>query len=97
MAQKAKMKYTYFTNAIILPDGTRKYIRAKTQDDLDEKVLQTQILMQSSVDICSVETFGHFAPMWFDIYKKPPAVRPTQGYAGQNLSFNCPPYRNAPW
>lgn len=71
MASKAKKKYTYLTKALLMPDGTRKYIRAKTQEELDEKVLQAQILMKSGVDICSEETFGHFAQMWFDIYKKP--------------------------
>ena len=54
-----------------MPDGTRKYIRAKTQKELDEKVLQARILIKSGVDICSEETFGHFTQMWFDIYKKP--------------------------
>ena len=23
------------------------------------------------MDICSEETFGHFAQMWYDLYKKP--------------------------
>lgn len=50
---------------------TRKYIRAKTREELDEKVLQAQILVKSGVDICGEETFGYFAQMWFDIYKKP--------------------------
>ena len=71
MASKAKKKYTYLTKALLMPDGTRKYIRAKTQEELDEKVLQAQILVKSGVYICSEETFGHFAQMWFDIYKKP--------------------------
>lgn len=71
MASKAKKKYTYLTKALLMPDGTRKYIRAKTQEELDEKVLHAQILVKSGVDICSEETFGHFAQMWFDIYKKP--------------------------
>lgn len=53
-----------------MPDGTRKYIRAKTQEELDEKVLQAQILVKSGVDICNEETFGHFAQMRFDMYKK---------------------------
>lgn len=71
MATKAKKKYEYLTKALQLPDGTRKYIRAKTQEELDEKVLQAQILVKSGVDICNEETFGHFAQIWFDIYKKP--------------------------
>ena len=72
MAKAAsKKKYNYLTKAIQLPDGTRKYIRAKTQAELDEKVLKAQILVNSGVDICSEETFGHFAQMWYDLYKKP--------------------------
>lgn len=67
----AKKKYNYLTKAVQLPDGTRKYIRAKTQTELDEKVLKAQILVNSGVDICSEETFGHFAQMWYDLYKKP--------------------------
>ncbi len=60
MATKTKKKYTYLTKAIQMPDGTRKYFRAKTQEELDEKVLKAQILVNSGVDICSEETFGHF-------------------------------------
>ena len=67
----AKKKYNYLTKALQLPNGTRKYIRAKTQAELDEKVLKAQILVNSGVDICSEETFGHFAQMWYDLYKKP--------------------------
>lgn len=69
--KKARKKYEYLTKAILLPDGTRKYFRAKTQKELDEKVMKAQILVNSGVDICSEETFGHFAQMWYDMYKKP--------------------------
>lgn len=75
MASKAKKNYTYFTKAVQLPDGTRKYLRGKTQEELDEKVLQVQILVKAGVDVCSEETFGHLAQMWFDIYKKPISVK----------------------
>ena len=71
MAGKAKKKYEYLTKVLQMPDGTRKYIRAKTQEEPDNKVLEAQILMKAGVDICSEETFGHFAQLWFDIYKKP--------------------------
>lgn len=68
---KAKKKYQYLTKAIVMPDGTRKYFRAKTQKELDEKVMKAQILVNAGVDICNEETFGHFAQMWYDMYKKP--------------------------
>ena len=66
-----KKDYQYFTKAVQMPDGKRKYFRARTQEELDEKVLKAQILIRSGVDICSEETFGHFSQMWYDLYKKP--------------------------
>jgi len=71
MAKNVKKKYEYFKKAITLPNGTRKYIYGKTQAELGEKVLREQILLNAGVDIGSEETFGHFAQVWFDIYKKP--------------------------
>ena len=73
MSEKTKKKsqYQYHTKTLQMPDGSRKYIRAKTQEELDEKVLAARILMKSGVDIGSDETFGHFAQTWYDIYKKP--------------------------
>ncbi len=67
----SRKKYQYLKKAITLPNGTRKYIYGKTQEELDEKVLKEQILVRAGVDVCSEETFGHFAQMWYDIYKKP--------------------------
>ena len=37
MENTPKKKYKYKTKAIQLPDGTRKFLRAKTQEELDEK------------------------------------------------------------
>lgn len=68
---QSKKDYQYFTKAVQMPDGKRKYFRARTQEELDEKVLKAQILIRSGVDICSEETFGHFSQMWYDLYKKP--------------------------
>ncbi len=48
-----KKKYQYFTKAIAMPDGTRKYFRATTQQKLDEKVIKAQILVNAGVDICN--------------------------------------------
>ena len=44
-----------------MPDGTRKYFWARTQAELDEKVMKAQILVNAGVDICSEETFAHFS------------------------------------
>ncbi len=66
-----KKKYTYVTKALTLPDGSRKFIRAATQEELDEKVMKELILINAGVDISSRETFGHFAQMWYELYKEP--------------------------
>lgn len=71
MAGKAKKKYKYLTKAVQMPDGSRKFFRAKTQAELDAKVMKAQILVNAGVDICSEETFAHFSQMWYDLYKKP--------------------------
>lgn len=69
--KKPKKKYEYLTKAITMPDGTRKFFRAKTQKELDKKILCAQIMVNAGVDICSEETFGQFAQTWYDLYKKP--------------------------
>lgn len=68
---QAKKNYQYLTKAVQMPDGTRKYFRARTQAELDEKVMKAQILVNAGVDICSEETFAHFSQIWYDLYKKP--------------------------
>lgn len=92
MATKAKKKYTYLTKAIQLPDGTRKYIRGKDQKELEEKVLKAQIMVNAGVDICSEETFGHFAQMWYDIYKKPYLRENSQNAIKYVLNQHILPY-----
>ena len=67
LSAKGKKKYQYHTKAIQMPDGTRKYIRAKTKEELEQKVLEAQLLMKSGVDISSDETFAQFAQTWFDV------------------------------
>ena len=64
-------KYSYKRKTLLLPNGERKDLYAKTQEELDDKVMEIRILTRSGVDVCSEETFGHFAQMWYDIYKKP--------------------------
>lgn len=63
--------YQYVRKSIMLPNGERKDLYARTQEELDDKVMEVRILTHSGVDVCSEETFGHFAQMWYDVYKKP--------------------------
>ena len=69
--KKSQGKCHYFTKSIPLPDGRRKYVRAKTQEELDAKVQEFQDLLRVGVDISNDMTFGEFTQQWYDVYKKP--------------------------
>lgn len=69
--KEEKKSYRYFTKAITCPDGTRKYIRAKTQKELDAKVRAAMLELDKGVNINDNTTFGELAQMWLDIVKKP--------------------------
>lgn len=68
---KTDKKYQYFTKAIPLPDGRRKFIRAKTQEELDAKVQELLKLQSVGVDISQDMRFGAFVQQWYDVYKRP--------------------------
>lgn len=69
-------KNKLFTKAIPLPDGTRKYVRAKTKEELDEKVTKLKLELHAGVNIKAGTTFAELAQLWFDTYKRP-RLRPS--------------------
>ena len=72
--------YHYLTKAVTLPDGKRKYIRAKTRRELDKKVLEFQIsLARNDIFISPDITVEQLATLWLEKVKKP-SVKP-QSYA----------------
>lgn len=89
---KAK-EYKYLTKAIPLPDGRRKYIRAKTKRELDKKVLDFQIeLAQGKVVVSNDMTVQQLGDLWLEKVKRP-SVRP-QTYAvyEDRLTLHVYPY-----
>jgi integrase len=75
MAKEYK-DYQYLTKAITLPNGKRKYLRAKTKRELDKKVLDFQIAMaQGKVVVSSNMTVRELANLWLEQMKKP-SVKP---------------------
>lgn len=66
-----KKSYRYLTKAITCPDGSRKYIRAKTQKELDAKVRAALVELDRGININDNTTFGELAQMWLDVVKKP--------------------------
>ena len=57
-------KYTYYTKAIRLPNGKRKYVRAKTKEELEEKLAALHNEIAWGIDISCDSTFKEYAEYW---------------------------------
>ena len=55
----------YKTASFTLPDGTRKYVYAKTQEELDEKVFNLKLQMRMGVNLNDKTTVGELIKLWF--------------------------------
>lgn len=64
-------KYHYYTKALQCPDGSRKYIRGKTKEELEAKVLAARMQLGMGVNLNDNTTFFEFTQMWVDVYKRP--------------------------
>lgn len=64
-------KAKYLVKALPCPDGTRKYIRGKTQAELDKKVAEAKAQLSQGVNINDSVTVSAFTQMWVDVYKRP--------------------------
>lgn len=71
MAKTKKDAPRYFTKALRCPDGSRKYIRGKTKEELERKVMQAQAELGMGININDNTTVVQFAQMWIDVYKRP--------------------------
>ena len=71
MAKQKKEAQRYFTKALRCPDGSRKYIRGKTKEELERKVMQAQAELGMGININDNTTVVQFAQMWVDVYKRP--------------------------
>ena len=71
MAKTKKDAPRYFTKALRCPDGSRKYIRGKTKEELERKVMQAQAELGMGININDNTTVVQFAQMWVDVYKRP--------------------------
>lgn len=60
-----------YTKTITTPTGKRKYIRAATKEELERKYQQAKLEIGAGVDITDATTFGEFAQLWFNTYKRP--------------------------
>lgn len=56
----------YKTATFTLPDGTRKYVYAKTQEELDEKLFNLKLQTKMGVDLNARITVGELIKLWFE-------------------------------
>ena len=56
----------YKTATFTLPDGTRKYVYAKTQEELDAKLFDLKLQMKMGVDLQDRITMGELIKLWFE-------------------------------
>lgn len=56
----------YKTASFTLPDGTRKYVYAKTQEELDEKVFNLKLQMKMGVNLNDKTTVGELIKLWYE-------------------------------
>ena len=83
-----KKEYKYFTKAIPLPNGKRKYIRGKTERELNRKVLEFMAsLGREEIDVSSDMTVEELAELWLAQVKKP-SVKP-QSYRVYEDRVRC--------
>ena len=60
----------YKTATFTLPNGKRKYVSARTQEELSEKVFNLKLQMRMGVDLSDQTTVGELAQMWYSLEKQ---------------------------
>ena len=85
-------KTKYLTKALRCPDGSRKYIRGKTQKELDEKVRQAQMELGMGINIADTTTFSELAQTWLDLCKRPKVRASTVQLILTNMNKHVIPY-----
>ena len=86
MARKG-LKTATFT----LPDGTRKYVYAKTQEELDAKVFDLKMQMKMGVDLRDQTTLGELIKMWFETDVLPNVLPKTADNMKRQLNLHLMP------
>lgn len=66
-----KKKYKYATATLRMPDGTRKYVRAKTKEELEEKIQAMKTELRYGVDIGDTTTVEELGRTWMQVVKAP--------------------------
>ena len=76
-----------YTQTFTLPSGKRKYVTAKTKEELDEKVFQLKLQLRLGIDLDDRTTVGELLQIWFDAEQKG-RVRDTSAGTTKSLINN---------
>ena len=60
-----------FRTSVMLPSGKRKWIRSKSKEGLEQKKKEVMLQIGTGLDVLDNSTFGEYAEVWFNVYKKP--------------------------
>ena len=71
LAGAAQYIMKYLTKTITLPNGKRKYVRAKTKAELEEKFAVVKREIDAGVDVSDNTLFEDYANQWFRLSKEP--------------------------
>ena len=82
----------YETATLRLPDGRRKYIRAKTKEELKKKVDDLKRELYLGINIADTTTFRDYATHWFQTTRKPYVTPNTADLLWTMLSKHIFPY-----
>lgn len=82
----------YLTKTFTLPNGKRKYVTAKTQEELDEKVFNLKLQLRLGVDIEDSTTVGELIQMWYDAEVKPKVTENTAVTIRSTINQHVLPY-----
>lgn len=85
----------YVTLTLTLPDGTRKYFYGKTKEEAQEKLDSARMLLRAGIDIQGSTTFGEYAQMWYNVYKKPDLREMSRACIVNTLNVHILPYLSA--
>ena len=64
-------KKKMYTGTVTMENGKRKYVRSTSKEGFDKKMLDAQVEAGKGVDLTDDTTFGEFAQLWYENYKKP--------------------------
>ncbi|WP_298021168.1 site-specific integrase [uncultured Dysosmobacter sp.] len=85
----------YVTKTLSLPNGKRKYIYGKTEAEAEEKLQEAKMLLRAGIDLGDDTTFGEYAQMWYNVYKKPKLRENSKASITNALNVHILPYLSA--